>query len=69
MIKSLQGGLVELDKDNMTLMQPKYVVITPVRDEENYIRFTIQSMINQTLRPQEWIIVDDGSTDKTRQHY
>ena len=65
MIKSLQGGLFELDKDNMTLMQPKYVVITPVRDEENYIRFTIQSMINQTLRPQEWIIVDDGSTDKT----
>ncbi len=46
-------------------MSPKYVVITPVRDEEANIRFTIQSMMNQSMRPAEWIIVNDGSTDKT----
>lgn len=44
---------------------PKYVVITPVRDEEAYLRFTLESMIRQTVRPSEWIIVNDGSTDRT----
>jgi glycosyltransferase involved in cell wall biosynthesis len=43
----------------------KYVVISPVRDEEAYLRFTIESMIAQTIRPAEWIIVNDGSTDST----
>jgi biofilm PGA synthesis N-glycosyltransferase PgaC len=43
----------------------KYVVISPVRDEEAYLRFTIESMIAQTVRPSEWVIVNDGSTDGT----
>ena len=44
---------------------PKYVVITPVRDEEEHLEETIRSVINQTIRPTEWIIVNDGSTDLT----
>jgi len=43
----------------------RYVVITPVRDEERYIEATIESVCRQTTRPSEWIIVDDGSTDRT----
>ncbi len=43
----------------------KYIVITPVRDEESNIGFTIESMAKQTILPAEWIIVNDGSTDKT----
>ena len=43
----------------------RYVVITPVRDEEANLRFTIESMIQQTIRPTEWMIVNDGSTDAT----
>jgi poly-beta-1,6-N-acetyl-D-glucosamine synthase len=43
----------------------KYVVISPVRDEEAYLTFTIESMIAQTARPCEWVIVNDGSTDGT----
>lgn len=43
----------------------KYSVITPARNEEKFIRETIESMTQQTIRPQEWIIVDDGSTDDT----
>lgn len=43
----------------------KYVVITPARNEAEYIELTIHSMIRQTLRPAEWIIVNDGSTDET----
>jgi biofilm PGA synthesis N-glycosyltransferase PgaC len=44
-----------------------YVVISPVRDEETHIRSTIESMAAQTTIPTEWIIVNDGSTDKTGQ--
>jgi poly-beta-1,6-N-acetyl-D-glucosamine synthase len=43
----------------------RYVIITPVRDEEEYIGSTIQSLCSQTVRPEEWIIVNDGSTDHT----
>ncbi len=42
-----------------------YVVITPARNEEKYIGFTIRSMLNQTIQPSLWIIVDDGSSDAT----
>lgn len=43
----------------------RYVVITPVRDEEKFIDATVQSVLEQTIRPIEWIIVDDGSSDRT----
>jgi glycosyltransferase involved in cell wall biosynthesis len=43
----------------------RYVVITPVRNEAEFIERTIQSMIAQSAKPTEWIIVNDGSTDKT----
>lgn len=43
----------------------RYVVITPVRDEEEYIEGTIDSILHQTILPAEWVIVDDGSRDRT----
>lgn len=43
----------------------KYCVITPVRNEEKYILGTITSVLSQSIRPIEWIIADDGSTDAT----
>jgi glycosyltransferase involved in cell wall biosynthesis len=43
----------------------RYVIITPVRDEEEYIGATIESVSKQSVRPIEWVIVDDGSTDRT----
>lgn len=42
-----------------------YVLVTPVRDEEATIGKTIDSVIHQTLLPSEWVIVSDGSTDRT----
>jgi poly-beta-1,6-N-acetyl-D-glucosamine synthase len=42
-----------------------YVIISPVRNEEVLIEKTIHSVANQTIRPSEWIMVNDGSTDKT----
>jgi len=43
----------------------RYVIISPVRNEETYIEKTLQSVISQTVLPVEWIIVDDGSSDLT----
>ena len=47
------------------LTLPSYVVVTPARNEVNFIELTIQSMVAQTVRPVKWIIVSDGSTDGT----
>jgi glycosyltransferase involved in cell wall biosynthesis len=46
-------------------MELKYVLITPARNEEDYIEKTIQSVIAQTVLPEKWVIVSDGSTDRT----
>jgi glycosyltransferase involved in cell wall biosynthesis len=44
---------------------PRYAVITPVRDEEKHLGITIRSMASQSVLPTEWVIVDDGSSDRT----
>jgi glycosyltransferase involved in cell wall biosynthesis len=43
----------------------KYVLITPAHNEEAFIEKTLASMVAQTVLPERWIIVDDGSTDQT----
>jgi glycosyltransferase involved in cell wall biosynthesis len=45
----------------------KIVIITPTRDEEKYIRVTVECMLAQTILPIKWIIVNDGSTDNTEE--
>jgi len=53
---------------SLTAKQPdqtKYVVISPVRNEAQHIELTLRSMVNQTIEPSEWIIVNDASTDNT----
>ncbi len=49
----------------MTL--PSYSVVSPVRDEADYLAVTAASLASQTHRPQRWVIVDDGSSDDTRE--
>jgi len=46
-------------------MKTKYVLITPAHNEEGNIERVINSVIAQTILPQKWLIVDDGSTDGT----
>lgn len=42
-------------------------VIIPVYNGEKYLREAVGSALNQSLKPFEVLIVDDGSTDKTAQ--
>src|SRR5207249_360985 len=44
---------------------PTYVLITPARNEAAFIEQTINSVVRQTIRPLKWVIVSDGSTDRT----
>jgi len=43
----------------------RYALITPCRDEAEYARVTLDSVLGQTVPPDLWVIVDDGSTDET----
>lgn len=44
-----------------------YVLITAARNEEAYIKETIRSVVSQSLRPKKWVIVSDGSVDRTEE--
>jgi poly-beta-1,6-N-acetyl-D-glucosamine synthase len=45
--------------------QLKYVLITPARNEAQFVELTIKSVVAQKVRPIKWVIVSDGSTDGT----
>lgn len=42
-----------------------YILVTPCKNEEESLHKVMESVINQTVKPNLWVIVDDGSTDKT----
>lgn len=42
-----------------------YLLISPCRNEAQFMRRTLDSVLAQTVRPAKWVIVDDGSTDDT----
>src|SRR3984893_8660401 len=42
-----------------------YLLISPCRDEAQYLRRTLDSVAAQSVPPALWVVVDDGSTDGT----
>ncbi len=44
---------------------PAYVLVTPAHNEEAFLAATVESIAAQTARPLRWVIVSDGSTDRT----
>src|SRR5262249_10263607 len=43
----------------------RYLLISPCRDEAQYLRRTLDRVAAQAVHPAAWVIVDDGSTDET----
>jgi biofilm PGA synthesis N-glycosyltransferase PgaC len=43
----------------------RYLLISPCRDQAQYLRRTLDSVAAQSVRPALWVVVDDGSTDTT----
>lgn len=46
-------------------MSRRYVLISPCRNEADFMRQTLDSVIAQSIQPSRWVIVNDGSTDAT----
>src|SRR5215475_15374079 len=42
-----------------------YLLVSPCRDEAEYLRRTLDSVAAQSVPPALWVVVDDGSTDET----
>lgn len=49
----------------MSAVDRRYLIITPCRDEAEFIARTIETVAAQTVPPALWVIVDDGSSDDT----
>ena len=45
----------------------RYALISPCRDEQRYMERTLAAVEAQTEPPAAWVVVDDGSTDRTPQ--
>ncbi|MGN6529572.1 MAG: glycosyltransferase [Burkholderiaceae bacterium] len=46
-------------------MTQTYALISPCRNEADYMRETLDTVVAQTATPALWVIVDDGSSDDT----
>ena len=46
-------------------MDDSYLLISPCRNEAEFMINTLDSVLNQSVLPAKWVIVDDGSTDAT----
>jgi biofilm PGA synthesis N-glycosyltransferase PgaC len=46
---------------------PAYTIVSPVKDEVERLELTLRSVCAQSHRPLRWVVVDDGSSDGTRE--
>jgi len=54
------------DADGAVLVSNrKYVLISPCRDEVEHMCRTLDSVMAQSIPPALWVVVDDGSTDRS----
>ena len=51
----------------MSEMAARVVIVSPMRNEAKHLQRVIDAMAAQTRPPEEWIVVDDASTDGTRE--
>ncbi len=58
--------IIELLRVGENIMSPKISIVVPVYNDEAYLSRAIESIVGQVEKEIEIIIVDDGSTDKSR---
>ncbi|NNK82382.1 MAG: glycosyltransferase family 2 protein [Flavobacteriaceae bacterium] len=44
----------------------RFYIVIPAHNEENYLKLTLNSLVNQTLLPSKIVVVNDNSTDTTQ---
>ena len=49
------------------MANPKVTVLMSVYNGERYLREAIDSILNQTYKDFEFLIINDGSTDRTKE--
>ena len=62
------GGIQTGQLPCVRMLEPEpltYALITPARDEADNLRRLGECLIRQTVLPETWIVVDNGSTDET----
>lgn len=42
-----------------------YIIVTPAKNEEKTLPLLAKSVVNQSIKPKLWVIVNDGSSDST----
>ena len=52
-------------RNNIMNTSTTYALISPCRNEADYMRETLDTVAAQTVKPTLWVIVDDGSSDAT----
>lgn len=57
--------VIEISVAMSRLKGDRYIIVSPVRNEGNYLDETIRCVVSQSIRPVLYILVDDGSTDTT----
>ena len=62
--KDIFPGKQRKAKEQYEEKEPIIAIITPYYNTNKYIDTTVNSVLNQTFPYFEWIIVDDGSTNK-----
>lgn len=49
------------------MRKDNYILVTPMKDEGEFIEKTIISIVNQSVHPKIWVILNDDSIDKSPQ--
>lgn len=64
-----RGVTYELQNGGRSLKSGEfaYILVTPAKDEEESLPALIHSIVNQSVRPVAWFVVDDASEDRTGQ--
>lgn len=53
------------NKNDIKFSSPRFSIVIPAYNEENFIEFAINSLLAQSFKNYEIIVVDNASTDKT----